>query len=114
MGISPLSTYSSLITAANNLTGPSANSKSSANAAASLFEQDTQQLSGPAQFYQQLQSLSQTNPNEFKQLTAQIASTLEKEATQAQASGDTSEAKGLNQLASQFQTASQTGQLTDP
>jgi hypothetical protein len=62
-------------------------------------------LSQAAQFFSKLQDLSQSNPAQFKQLTAQISSQLQADAQKATGSAQTF----LTNLANQFQTASQTG-----
>lgn len=62
-------------------------------------------LSQAAEFFSNLQNLSQTDSAQFKQLTAQISSQL-----QAAASSATGSAQSfLSNLSSQFNTASQTG-----
>jgi hypothetical protein len=62
-------------------------------------------LSQAAQIFKKLQDLSQSNPNQFKQLTAKIATDLQSEAQKATGSAQTF----LSNLASQFNSASQTG-----
>jgi hypothetical protein len=62
-------------------------------------------LSQAAQVFSKLQNLSQSNPTQFKQLTAKISSQLQTEAQSATGSASTF----LSDLANQFQTASQTG-----
>jgi hypothetical protein len=62
-------------------------------------------LSQAAQVFSKLQDLSQSNPAQFKQLTAQISSQLQTDAQQASGTTQTF----LSNLASQFNTASQTG-----
>ena len=62
-------------------------------------------LSPAAQFYSKLASLAKTNPDQFKQTTSDIAAALKDAASKT--SGP--EADFLNNMASRFQTASQTG-----
>jgi len=73
--------------------------------------QDTNQLSPFAQLLSTLQQLQQSNPTEYQQVTQQIATNLTNAASTATADGNTSEATQLTQLATDFTTASQSGQL---
>lgn len=66
-------------------------------------------LSNPGQLFSQLQSLSQSDPAKFKQVTAEIASQL-KDAASSQTG---KQADFLNSLASRFETASQSGKASD-
>jgi hypothetical protein len=77
----------------------------------SLTPGDNGQLSPLAQVLSTLQQLQQSNPTEYQQITAQIATNLQTAAQSAQSSGNTTAANQLNQLATDFTTASQTGQL---
>lgn len=70
----------------------------------------TASISSPAQFFSEMQQLSQQNPTEFKSVAAQVATTFQNAASQA--SGP--EAQFLNGLASQFSQAAQTGTLQAP
>ena len=76
----------------------------------STVPQDSTQISGPGQLMSQLQQLQSSNPAEFKQVTAQIAQTLQQDASTQTGSAATA----LQQIASQFQQASQTGQMPLP
>jgi hypothetical protein len=67
----------------------------------------TVNVSTPGQFFSQLQSLSQSNPSEFKTVAASLAQNFEKAASST--SGP--QAKFLSHLADQFSQAAQTGQL---
>jgi G3E family GTPase len=58
-----------------------------------------------------LQQLQQSNPSEYQQVTAQIATNLQNAAATDTAQGNTAGASELNQLASDFTQASQSGQL---
>jgi hypothetical protein len=58
-----------------------------------------------------LQQLQQSNPTEYKQVTAQIASSLQSAAQAANSQGNSTAANQLNQLATDFTNASQSGQL---
>ncbi|MGA3018201.1 MAG: hypothetical protein ABSF62_13870 [Bryobacteraceae bacterium] len=113
MNINPLSgtnsTYlQSLLTSALS----SANSTSGSTGSTSLANtQDTNQLSPFAQLLSTLQQLQQSNPTEYKQVTGQIATNLQSAAQTATADGNTAAATQLNQLATDFTNASQSGQL---
>jgi hypothetical protein len=58
-----------------------------------------------------LQQLQQSAPDKYKQVTQQISTNLTNAAQQAQADGNTTAADRLNQLARDFSSASQSGQL---
>jgi hypothetical protein len=58
-----------------------------------------------------LQQLQQSNPAEYKTVTAQIATNLQNAAQTATSEGNTTAASQLNQLATDFTNASQSGQL---
>ena len=64
-----------------------------------------------AMFLSTLQQLQQQSPDQFKQITANIAAKLQQAAKDAQSQGNATWANELNQLANQFQTASTTGQM---
>jgi hypothetical protein len=87
------------------------NSTGSVVASTSTQQTDSTQLSPLAQILETLQQLQQSNPTEYKQVTAQIATNLTSAATTAQADGNTTAATQLNQLATDFTNASQSGQL---
>jgi len=70
------------------------------------------QLSPGAKLLSKLQNLEQQDPAEFQQVTASMAESLQKEAQQAQQSGNSPEASALNQFASALASASQTGDLS--
>jgi hypothetical protein len=72
---------------------------------------DGSQLSPLAQLLSTLQQLQQQNPTQYQQVTAQIATNLQTAASTAQSDGNSTQASQLNQLATDFQNASQTGQL---
>lgn len=72
---------------------------------------DSGQLSPVAKLMSTLQQLQSSNPAEYKKVAAQIATNLINAANTAQSQGYTTAASGLNQLAGDFTTASQTGQL---
>jgi len=74
-------------------------------------QKDNSQLSPFAQLMNTLQQLQEANPSQYQQLTQQIAANLQKAATTAQSAGKTSFADQLNQLATDFTNASQSGQL---
>jgi hypothetical protein len=72
---------------------------------------DNGQLSPFAQIASSLQQLQQSNPTEYQQVTAAIATNLTTAAQTAATDGNTNAAGTLTQLASDFTSASQNGQL---
>jgi hypothetical protein len=89
------------LTASPTSTGVSATSTQSGNGQLSPF---AQQLST-------LQQLEESNTTQYQQVTAQIATNLQSAAQTATADGNTSTASQLNRLATDFNNASQSGQL---
>lgn len=77
----------------------------------SLGQPDRGQLSPFAQILTTLQQLQQSDPAKYQQVTQQIATNLQDAAKTAQQNGNTTAADQLNQLAGDFSTASQNGQL---
>jgi hypothetical protein len=72
---------------------------------------DSPQLSPFAQLLSTLQQLQQSDPTKYQQVTGQIATNLQSAAQTAQADGNSTAANQLNQLATDFTNASQSGQL---
>jgi hypothetical protein len=72
---------------------------------------DQSSVSPLAQLLGQLQSLQQSNPAEYQQVTSQIATNLTSAAKADTASGNTAGAQQLTQLATDFTNASTSGQL---
>lgn len=89
----------------------SANTASTGPTAFSSFNQDSNQLSPFAQVLNSLQQLQQSNPGQYQQVTQQISSNLQTAAQAATASGNSSLATELNQLSTDFKSASTTGQI---
>ncbi len=116
MSINPLSSASnsyiqSLM--ANALGGSSSSSSTSkgVNSSSLLNLQDNNSLSPFAQMLSTLQQLQQSNPTQYQQVTKQISSALQSAAQTAQSDGNTAAANQLNQLATDFSSASKSGQL---
>ena len=86
-------------------------SGTSSSSSATLPQDPTPQLSTASQFLSNLQNLQTTNPGQFKQVTQGLATELQNMAQAATSAGNTSAAGALTRLASDFQTASQTGQM---
>jgi hypothetical protein len=93
------------------LQGTGSTGTTSAGASATSTESDNGQLSPFAQILSTLQQLQESNPTQYQQVTAQIATNLQTAAQTATADGNTSAASQLNQLATDFNNASQNGQL---
>jgi hypothetical protein len=77
--------------------------------AASLSTPDSSQLSPFAQLLSTLQQLQQSDPAKYFLETQQISANLRTAAQTAQAEGNTAAATQLNQLSTDFSTASKTG-----
>ncbi len=99
------------------LGGGSTNKTNTQNSLASLFASESGggSLSGNAgqnlsQSLASLQTLQQTDPTKYAQVTGQIAANLQTAAQSATASGNTNAANFLNDLATDFSTASKSGQ----
>jgi len=91
-----------------NTTGNTSGGTSASSVTAQI---DNQQLSPFAQMLSELQQLQQSDPTKYAQVTGQIATNLQNAAQTAQADGNSTAANQLNQLAADFTSASQTGQL---
>lgn len=92
--------------------GVPANSSTSGVSAASTQQPDSSHFSSPlAQLLSTLQQLQQSNPTQYQQVTQQIATNLQNAAQSASNEGNATAASQLNQLATDFGNASQSGQL---
>lgn len=101
-------------------------SSSSTSSTTGTSSSDSTTLSGPAQLYNELQQLASSDPTAFKQVAAQIAQQLETAAGESGSSGtssisgssssSSSSSSGVNQmlanLASKFEQAAETGNVT--
>jgi hypothetical protein len=92
----------------NNATANSLNSIGTSSVA---LPADNQQLSPFAQMMSMLQQLQQSDPTKYQQVTQQIATSLQNAAQTAQTGGNPTAAAQLGNLASDFNSASQSGQL---
>lgn len=90
-----------------NTTGSATNSVGSSSFA---LQQDNSQLSPFAQLINTLQQLQQSNPTQYQQVTQEIATNLQSAAQTAQSDGNSTAANQLDQLATVFTNASQSGQ----
>jgi hypothetical protein len=86
-------------------TTPSTTSVTSSDAANGV----SVDISRPGQLFSQLSSLAQSNPDQFKSVTADIAAKLK----DAAGSATGSQADFLNKIADRFQSASQSGSISD-
>jgi hypothetical protein len=75
------------------------------------LQKDGQQLSPFAQMLSSLQQLQQSDPSKYAQVTSQISTNLQAAAQTAQSQGNTAAATQLNQLATDFSSASKSGQM---
>jgi hypothetical protein len=93
-------------------TATGSTSSSSIDPSSLTLPQDANpQLSPFAQILSTLQQLQQSNPTQYQQVTGQIATNLKNAAQTATTDGNTTQASELNQLASDFQNASQNNTL---
>jgi hypothetical protein len=117
MSLGPISSLTSgylqsILGAALQTVGLSRNSNTATTTQTSAIQQsDGSQLSPFAQVLSTLQQLQQSNPAQYQQVTQQIATNLQNAAQKAQSEGNTTAANQLSQLAKDFTTASQNGQL---
>src|SRR5581483_8121683 len=107
MMITPLSSIGQLLLSGINSLKPGSGHRSSTNSTPG----DSSQVSPFAQLMSTLQQLQQSNPAQYKQITATLASNVQQAATTAQNNGEAGEANALNQLAASFNQASQSGQF---
>jgi hypothetical protein len=106
MSLSPIIGAASQVLSLFSSSSSSSNPESNSPDSFSIVDPNGQvDLSNAAQLFSKLQDLSQGDPAQFKQLTAKISSQLAAEAEKSIGSAQTF----LNDLASQFKTASQTG-----
>ena len=89
----------------------SAGKSQSSTGASPLTSQESGQLSPFAQIMSTLQQLQQSNPTEYQQVTQQIATNLQSAAQTATADGNSTQAAQLQQLSTDFTSASQSGHL---
>ena len=87
------------------------NDLSSTGVSPFAVQPDNGQLSPFAQLMSTLQQLQQSDPTRYRQVTQQIAANLQRAAQTAQANGNSTAANQLNQLATDFTNASQSGEL---
>ncbi len=100
----------SILNAGLQNTGAAGKSQSNTGTSSLTSQPESGQLSPFAQVMSTLQQLQESNPAEFGQVTGQIATNLQSAAKTAQADGNSTQATQLNQLASDFTGASQSGQ----
>ena len=101
----------SLLSTALQNTGAATKTTGSSGASSLALQADGQQLSPFAQLMSTLQQLQQSDPAKYQQVTAQIATNLQSAAQTAQANGNSTQASMLNQLATDFTSASKNDQL---
>src|ERR1017187_2865845 len=114
--INPLSYVQSILTSAIQSAGLTTNTNSnnlSSLAATSSVGQtsDNSRLSPFAQMLAELQQLQQSDPAKYTQVTQQIATNLQSAAQTETTAGNTTAATQLNQLVTDFTSASKSGQL---
>lgn len=90
---------------------PQTRTNASVLSAVSAPQADQSKLSLFSQIVSSLEKLQESNPSEYKQITGQIATSLQRAATAAEASGDSQASSALNQLAKVFSDVSKSGRL---
>ncbi len=115
MGLPALTAVgASLLTKLEGLAMSKASKTSSTPQPQAKFTKDASSVSDPGMLFSQLQGLSQQNPAEFKKITAQVAQQLQAASgSTAGTSAASPQSSLLNQMASNFQHASQTGSFSD-
>ena len=101
----------SILNSAHQQSSSAGSSSSSTGASSVTAQSENGQLSPFAQLMSTLQQLQQSNPTEYQQVTQQIATNLQSAVQTATADGNSAQATQLNQLATDFTSASQSGQL---
>jgi hypothetical protein len=80
-------------------------------APASVSPDSSSSISPMASFLSQLDQIQQQGPAQYSNVASSIATQLQGDATTAQNSGNTAQAKTLTQLATEFQNSAQSGQV---
>jgi len=101
----------SILSASLQNTNSTGNSLSSTGTSSIASQPENGLLSPFAQLISTLQQLQESDPTKYQQVTQQIAANLKSAAQTAQADGNSTAANQLNQLATDFTSASQSGQL---
>ena len=101
----------SILSNASQSSSSTAKSSSGAGTSSVTAQSENGQLSPFAQLMSTLRQLQQSNPTEYQQVTQQIATNLQSAAQTATTDGNPTQASQLNQLATDFSSASQSGQL---
>jgi hypothetical protein len=114
--INPLSYVQSILTSAiqgaGSTTDPNIHGLNAVDPVSSVAQSpDNSRLSPFAQMLAELQQLQQSDPAKYQQVTQQIATNLQSAAQTATTAGNTTAATQLNQLATDFTSASKSGQL---
>ncbi len=109
MTINSLSSIAALFQTA----GATALNKASQTASTDGIQQDSSKLSELAKLMKQLEEIRVSDPAKYKEITAAISTQLEGAAQSAASQGDSQSASMLNDMASKFKTASETGDEVD-
>jgi hypothetical protein len=80
-------------------------------APANVSPESSSSISPIASFLSQLDQIQQQSPAQYTNVASRIATQLQGDATAAQNSGNTAQAKTLTQLATEFQSSAQSGQV---
>jgi hypothetical protein len=88
-------------------------SRSSQTDSAGRVPQDQSQVSEFGKRLKELEELRTADPEKYKEVTGKVAARLEQAAKSAAENGDTRKSDALNDLASEFERASETGEAVD-
>jgi hypothetical protein len=91
----------------------SALNKSSQLTSTGASQDDTSNVSDLGALMKQLDELQKSDPTRYKEVAAEVSNKLEEAAKSAAEDGDSQSAGMLNDLASKFKTASETGEKVD-
>jgi hypothetical protein len=78
-----------------------------------LPEDSTSGMSNLGSYMKQLKELQESDPEKFKQVMSEISGKLQSAATSATEAGDSAQADMLNDLATKFSDAAETGTMPD-
>lgn len=99
--------WQSMQTSSTTSTSSAASTQSATSASGTA---DSTSLSDPGKLFKELQSLSQSDPAEFKKITSEIATQLQ---AAAKDSSDSGQSSFLSNMATNFENASESGSFSD-
>jgi hypothetical protein len=111
-GIMTINSLSSTAEIVQSAISSALNKTSQLNSTAAS-QDDTSQVSDFGSLMKQLDELQKSDPAKYKEVASEVSSQLEEAAKSAAEDGDSQSAEMLNDLASKFKTASETGEKVD-